>query len=101
MIVIFWSCRNKEEAKTIINDLLEKRLIACASIFPVASHYIWKNKMQENVEMKVMLKTVKQHFEEIQSYILKKCSYEVPEILQVDVVNANSQYLTWVIDETI
>ncbi|HSX25735.1 MAG TPA: divalent-cation tolerance protein CutA [Chlamydiales bacterium] len=94
MIYIFWTCRNREEAKKIIFGLLDKHLIACASIFPeIESIYRWEGKIEEGKEVKVIL-------EPICSYILEKGSYEIPEILQVDVLKGNPRYLSWVKEET-
>ncbi len=101
MIYIFWTCRDKVEAKQIIRALLEKRWIACASIFPeVESIYRWEGKVEESVEVKVILKTEDQHFDAIQSYIQSHCSYEVPEIIQVNIAGGNPGYLSWVREET-
>lgn len=101
MIYIFWSCRDKTEAKKIIHILLEKGLIACASIIPqVESIYRWEGKIEESVEVKVILKTLALHFETIQSIILAEGSYSVPEILRVDIAGGNPQYLAWVVQET-
>jgi len=102
MIYIFWTCRNKTEAKTIIRALLEKRLIACSSIFPeVESIYRWQGKIEESVETKVIFKTQAIHFEAVRAYISANCSYEVAEIVQVEVSRANPTYLSWVVAETL
>jgi len=101
MIYVFWTCRDKMEAKKIIHQLLNKHLIACASIFPeIESIYRWEGKVEENQETKVILKTMSNHFDAIQSHIQSECSYEVPEILQVDISRVNPLYLSWVIQET-
>jgi periplasmic divalent cation tolerance protein len=100
MIYIFWTCRDKEEARKIIHGLLDQRLIACASILPeIESIYRWEEKIEESREIKIILKTARKHFDEIQSYIQTHCSYEVPEILQIDIVQGNPSYLSWVINE--
>ena len=101
MIYIFWSCREKSEAKKIIHGLLDKRLIACASLLPeVESIYRWEGKIEMSQEVKVILKTASNHFEAIQNYIQTHCSYEVPEIIQVDIAQGNPQYLSWIAEET-
>ena len=101
MIYVFWTCRDKQEAKKIVHGLLDKRLIACASIFPeIESIYRWEGKVEESREIKVILKTLPKHFEAAQSYIQTHCSYEVPEILQVDVAQGNPDYLSWIVQET-
>ncbi len=101
LIYIFWTCREKQEAKKIIHGLLDQWLIACASIFlEVESIYRWEGKIEESQEVKVILKTTFKHFGSVQSHIQKHCSYEVPEILQVDIVQGNPSYLSWVVQET-
>jgi periplasmic divalent cation tolerance protein len=101
MIYVFWTCRDKQEAKKIIHGLLNERLIACASIFPeIESIYRWEGKIEESQEIKAILKTLPKHFTAVQSYIQKHCSYEVPEILQVNIEQGNPRYLSWVAQET-
>ncbi len=101
VIYIFWTCRDRQEAKKIIHGLLDQRLIACASIFPeIESIYRWEGKIEEGREVKVILKTTLKHFDPIRSYIQTQCSYEVPEILQVDIAQGNPRYLSWVAEET-
>lgn len=98
-IYIFWTCRNKTEAKKIIHALLDLRLIACASIFPeIESIYRWQGVIEEGREVKVIIKTQERHFKSICEYIQKNCTYEVPEILQVDIAQGNPQYLSWLTD---
>ncbi|MDP1608743.1 MAG: divalent-cation tolerance protein CutA [Chlamydiales bacterium] len=68
-IYIFWTCRDKQEAKKILHGLLGQQLIACASIFPeVESIYRWEGKIEESRETKVILKTQPKHFDTVQSY---------------------------------
>ena len=101
MIYIFWSCRDKIEAKKIIHQLLNQRLIACASIFPgVESIYRWAGKIEESEEVKVILKTDPKHFDSIHKMIQTHGSYEVPEIVQIDISRGNSRYLSWIGQET-
>ena len=101
MIYIFWTCRDKAEAKEIIRGLLDKHLIACATIYPESqSIYRWEGKIEEAEEVKVILKTSSEHFEAVQDYIKAHCSYEVPEILQIEISRGYSPYLAWVAQET-
>lgn len=100
LIYIFWSCKDKIEAKKIIHLLLEEKLIACASIFPeVESIYRWQGNVEESQETKVILKTAALHFKAVREQIQKMCSYEVPEIVQVNIADGNPDYLAWVREE--
>ena len=94
IVYVFWTCRDKAEAKKIIYELLEKHFIACASILPeVESIYRWEGKVEEAREIKVILKTVASNFDAIRNHILSQCSYEVPEIVQIDIADSHSPYL--------
>ena len=101
MIYIVWTCRGLEEARKIVHGLLTKRLIACGSIIPmVHSIYWWEGEIEEAQEAKVILKTVENRFEEILQYIQAECSYDMPEIVQIEITRSSSQYLAWVERET-
>lgn len=101
MIYIFWTCRNTEEAQNVAKLLLEKRLVACASILPeVESLYRWKGKIEIGKETKVIFKTQSKHFDPICQLILEHGSYDVPEISQIAVVGAHLPYLSWLQEET-
>jgi periplasmic divalent cation tolerance protein len=101
MIYIFWTCRSREEAKKIIQHLLDGHLIACASILAeVESIYRWEGKIEEGKEAKVILKTQAKLFDAICAAIREKGSYEVPEISAIEVARCNPQYLSWVMAET-
>ena len=101
MIYIFWTCASQEEAETIIRALLDQKLIACGSILPnVRSLYRWEGRIEEGLEVKVILKSISDHFEKIKSYIEKHSSYDVSEILQVDISQGNPSYIEWVKEET-
>lgn len=101
MIYIVWSCAHKEEAKSIIRQLLDRKLIACGSILPqVESLYRWKGEIQESQEVKVILKTVGHHFNAVESHIKSHCSYEVPEITRLDITDCNPDFFKWVTDHT-
>ena len=82
-------------ARKIIALLLEKRLIACAQIYPVESRYHWKGDIAEEKEWLVQMKTKTVHFSTIQKEIEALHSYEVPEIIMTPIEKANRAYLEW------
>ncbi|MBM3199246.1 MAG: divalent-cation tolerance protein CutA [Chlamydiae bacterium] len=97
MICVLWTCKHQEEAKKICRNLLDARLIACASLLPeVFSLYRWEGTLQESQECKVFLKTTEENFPALCKRIQEECSYEVPEILQISIAAGNPSYLAWV-----
>lgn len=95
-IHIQWTCRDVEEAKRIINELLEKKWVACANVFPhVDSLYMWKGKLCEEAEVKVVFKTTDIYFAKVSEYILLHGTYDIPEICKIQIFDANPQYTAW------
>lgn len=93
---IQWTCSNITEAKSIVKELLEKRLIACANIIPnIHSFFIWEDKIDEAEEVKVYMKTVEANYSNVKSFIEKHCSYEVPEIIGISLDQVNEKYAQW------
>ncbi len=99
-VLILWTSKDLPEARQIAQALLEARLIACASIIPkVESLFSWQGKIESAEECKIFLKTDARYFEAVKEKILSRCSYEVPEILQIEITGGNPAYLSWLQNE--
>ncbi|MBI2541845.1 divalent-cation tolerance protein CutA [Candidatus Woesearchaeota archaeon] len=94
MAMIYITCRDRKEAEKISMHLLKKRLIACASIFPVKSMYWWQNKIVNGYENVVIAKTSNKNFKKAVAEVKKIHSYEIPCILRIDAA-ANKEYNEW------
>ncbi len=90
-----------ENADTISQTLLEKKLIACAQRTTTQSAYRWKEKIIESDEILLQMKTKKSLFEHIKKEIEALHTYEVPEIIMIPLLDANDFYLQWIDKETI
>ena len=96
MIQIEWLCGGLEEAEKVIEILLSQRLIACANVFEVRSFYVWNGKKEKSLEVKVVMKTLKECFEGVALVIEQEGAYEVPCITSMIVEQVNDRYLAWV-----
>lgn len=96
MIQIQWNSASQEEAEKIVKALLENKLIACANLAPVDSHYIWKGRYNQDKEIKGYAKTTNEKIDQVFNMIQEMSSYEVCEILAFDVISAAAPYLCWV-----
>ena len=102
MIYIFWTCKDESEAILVAEKLLEKKLIACANIFPeITSIYRWDGKLCTSKETKVIFKTLATYFDLVSAEIKDLCSYKVPEISQISIEKLNPSYLQWLTAECI
>ena len=89
--------KNEEEALKLANLAVQKNLAACGNIFPkMKSIYKWKNKLQNDKETVLILKTNLNKYPLLEKLILEKHSYEVPCILKIPIVDGNKEYLKWI-----
>jgi len=95
-ILVFMATGKKRETQKIAQNLLDKRLVACANIYgPVESHFWWQNKIEKAEEFLVFMKSNQNLFTKLSKAIKKMHSYEVPEILAVPIVEGYQPYLKW------
>ncbi|MBF0471381.1 MAG: divalent-cation tolerance protein CutA [Gammaproteobacteria bacterium] len=95
-IVAITTCPNEEVAENIAADLLSSRLIACATLLPGAtSLYRWQGAIHKDREIVLLLKSRRDNFQEIASYITKNHPYELPELIALPIEEGLSAYLKW------
>jgi len=88
---------NREEAEKISRNLLRQKLIACANIIgPISSSHWWAGKIQRSEEQILLMKSRMDLFENVEKKIKSLHSYEVPEIIAVQIVEGSKRYLEWI-----
>lgn len=93
-ILVYITNSSKEEAEKIAKHLLEKRLIACASIYPIQSMYWWEGEIANENEYVLDAKTSEDIFEEVKSEVEKIHTYSIPCILKIP-IDTNDNYKDW------
>ena len=89
--------KNEEEALTLANLAIKKNLAACGNIIPnMKSIYKWQNKLQNDKETLLILKTNSNKYPLLKKLILEEHSYEVPCILKIPINDGNKEYLKWI-----
>jgi len=95
-IVVLMTTAKKREAQKIAQNLLDRRLIACANIYgPVESHFRWQNKIEKAEEFLILMKSNQKLFAKLAKAVREMHSYEVPEILALPIVEGFQPYLEW------
>lgn len=92
-ISVIQSTIDDEKAmNTIINGLLNKKLIACAQVCKIRSHYWWNQSIEYTSEFSIVLKLPKGNVEQVVKYIKQNHSYDVPEIILEEKQTTDSYY---------
>jgi periplasmic divalent cation tolerance protein len=100
-LVVLTTLSNTEEAVKFVRALLEKRIVACGTILPGArSLYRWEDKLADEIEVVVMLKTRSGAMHALESAFKELHPYKVPELLAVPVTGGLDRYLGWINAET-
>ena len=95
-IVVLSTCASMEEAQRIARALVEKRLAACVNVIPgIRSVYRWKDAIEDEEEVLLLIKTSRALLEELREEIERLHSYEVPEVIALSVVDGSERYLAW------
>lgn len=100
MILVYIVCRDREEARRIARVLLERRLAACANMFPIESLYWWQGRIVEDNEHVLIAKTRPECYSSLAELVKSVHSYEVPAIIRLPVAEADTQYLAWISAES-
>lgn len=98
-LLVLTTCANTAEADELAAALVEERLAACVNrVDGIVSTYRWDARVQRDREILLLIKTNEARFDELQSAIVRRSSYDVPEIVAVTVDRGSAAYLGWLAD---
>lgn len=93
------TCGSWQEAQRIVDSLLEKQLIACAEFIPVKSKFRWKESIQENDEIKLIMQSAAHYFDEIEAEVAKLHSYETFVLHSLPVDRLSQAAAVWLTNQ--
>lgn len=100
-VIILVTAGTQEEAEKISEDLVAKKLIACANVVSgVHSIFRWQGETCREAEMLLIMKSVSGRVEQIIERVKELHSYQVPEVLVLPIIAGSQEYLNWLKTET-
>ena len=101
IVVVLVTASDLEEARRIGRALVDERLAACANVIgPITSIFRWDDRVQEAAEHLLVVKARRADVEQLATRVRALHSYEVPEVVALDVVGGAAPYLAWVREAT-
>lgn len=91
--LVYVTVKDAQEAESIASALLEKKLIACANLFPqVTSLYEWEGTMRKDAETVLILKTRPELTANLAEEVEKLHSYDCPCIVGFESTSVNKPF---------
>ncbi len=86
------------EARKLAHALVDRRLAACVNIvLNVTSIYRWQGAIEKAQEVLLLIKTTAEHLPALEIALRELHSYEIPELLVLNVESGSQPYLDWLL----
>ena len=99
LIAVMTTIDDEEKAATIARELVERKLAACVQISSIRSVYRWDGQVQEDPELRLLIKTTRSRYEAVEALVRELHSYDLPAIVALDAAAASADYANWVESE--
>ena len=95
-IAVVTTVATRAEAESLARALVQRRLAACAQISQIESIYRWQGQLQQEAECRLVIKTTRERYAQVEQSIRELHSYELPAIhaLAFDAIHA--PYGDWI-----
>lgn len=85
----------------LAQKLVDERVAACVNVLAeCTSIYRWEGSNESVSEVPVLIKTLAEHYAQLEQLIKAAHPYELPEIIAVPIVVGLPAYLKWIAEET-
>ena len=90
-----------DHAESVAESLVVEHLAACVNLLPVRSIYRWQGELQKDEEVTLLIKVADERVGPLRERLRALHPYELPEIVVLEVDDANSlhDYVQWVEQE--
>ncbi|MHA2501797.1 MAG: divalent-cation tolerance protein CutA [Candidatus Kariarchaeaceae archaeon] len=92
--VVITTVATDEDARKLSRELVEQQLAACVQLTPIVSVYSWKGEIEEDREIRLMIKVVEERKIDVVRYLKKNHPYDTPEII-LTAFSSDRDYYEW------
>jgi len=100
-IVIVSTYPDKKSISQVAHVVVEKKLAACVNYTKINSIYSWNGKIEDVEEFLALFKTTTKSKQKLKEMITKSHPYNVPEIVELKMDDANAPYMKWLEESTL
>ena len=92
LLILYTTVSNKYCAEKIARKLLNDNLAACVSIKEINSFYQWDEKIHNNSEYEVTIKSKPEKLNSLIEFLKIEIGYEIPQIIYKNFESEKSYY---------
>jgi periplasmic divalent cation tolerance protein len=96
-VIIETTYPDLEKAKNLGKLLLDQKIAACVNFLPISSMYLWEDKIADEQEILVSIKTLDSLYKNVEKVILKHHVYKNPKIISKLINKGSRTYLEWIL----
>ena len=96
-IAVVTTVSSRAEAQAMAHALVQRRLAACAQISDIHSVYRWQGKVQATDECRVVLKTTRERYAQVEQAIRELHGYDLPAIHAFAFDAIHAPYAEWIV----
>ena len=100
-IAIVTTIGTEAEAQKLAKELVAAKLVACAQISLIESIYHWDGEVQQDKEFQVRFKTIATNYKAVETAILERHSYDLPQIYAIALPEIYEPYAEWVAENSV
>ena len=93
--IVMTTCGSREDGETLATGIVRNKLANSVQITEVSCVHEWEGEFQEAEEFLLLIKGPRNLFPQLQEYLLANHTYEVPEILQLNITNGNPAHYAY------
>lgn len=98
-VIVLTTVGTSFDARALAQDLVERHLVACVNIIDrIHSVYRWNEKIEQEAEQLLIMKTVEERVPELKKVLLEKHPYDTPEFVVVKIDDVGGAYEEWLTD---
>jgi periplasmic divalent cation tolerance protein len=91
---------SEEAAERVAGAVLDRRLAACVQSHAIVSRYVWRGERRRDPEILLQMKIKGEDWEDCAAAIREVHPYDTPEIVRVDIADADPRYAAWIGETT-
>ena len=100
--LVYVTVKDKDEGLSIAQKVVEKRLAACANLYPqIQSIFNYQNQIQTQDEAVLILKTTVHVYDKLERFIIEIHSYDDPCVLKLPIESGAADFMGWIKDTVI